>query len=346
MLRHLGTRAFARRPVSGRANAIASLSIVALYLAGYAWAAAQSPYGSYDAWAIWNQKARFLAFAPDTSTAFNPQIAHPDYPILIPALVALGWRLIGDTLLLPIVLHALLGTALVWAFHGARPWAFLMAALLAAQYAPNQCADVPLALCLLTATIAFFRRKHAITGLALGIGTLVKNEGLLLLLVFFAVWMVMERRLPFRAIASALPCLVLLGLFKAWVGHPNDVVGSSGILSRLVDASRYPTIIGTAVPMMLSFASGTLPVAALMLWRDGLHPYMSVPLVSVLVVLGGYLMIYAITPADIVVHMSSSFDRLLVHLAPAALYALTRPAPCGDSAAPAPVPPYSSARQP
>ena len=54
------------------------------------------PHGDWDAWAIWNLRARFLVRAGEFwRDAFSSQIAwsHPDYPLLVPGTIALIWTL-------------------------------------------------------------------------------------------------------------------------------------------------------------------------------------------------------------------------------------------------------------
>src|SRR5438445_302491 len=57
------------------------------------------PDGGWDAWAIWNLRARFLARAgTGFREAFSPEIlfwAHQDYPLLVPGVVAQGFLLAG-----------------------------------------------------------------------------------------------------------------------------------------------------------------------------------------------------------------------------------------------------------
>src|SRR5262249_2751263 len=57
------------------------------------------PDGGWDAWMVWNLRARFLARAGDGfRTAFSPDmlfLAHQDYPFLLPGIVAQGFLLSG-----------------------------------------------------------------------------------------------------------------------------------------------------------------------------------------------------------------------------------------------------------
>ncbi len=56
-----------------------------------------SPFGAFDAIAIWNTKARFLADEQLWRSVFSPEIAwtHPDYPLLLPLNVARLWSYTG-----------------------------------------------------------------------------------------------------------------------------------------------------------------------------------------------------------------------------------------------------------
>ena len=56
------------------------------------------PDGGYDAWMIWNTRARFLVRAADFHTAFSPRLLfwlHQDYPWLVPGAVAQAFMLQG-----------------------------------------------------------------------------------------------------------------------------------------------------------------------------------------------------------------------------------------------------------
>src|SRR5262249_40595038 len=58
-----------------------------------------NPYGRWDAWAIWNLHAKFLA-APSAAWRgmFDAALgwSQPDYPLLLPSAVARGWTFAGS----------------------------------------------------------------------------------------------------------------------------------------------------------------------------------------------------------------------------------------------------------
>ncbi len=129
-----------------------------LFLAAGAAHIARAPDGDWDAWSIWNARARaLLRSAGDVRLACAPErglalfTLHPDYPILLPTAVALGWRALGrESAWVPALaslLPALLTIAIaaLWVARGSRRRGAWVAAILlttpellamaAAQYA-------------------------------------------------------------------------------------------------------------------------------------------------------------------------------------------------------------------
>lgn len=77
---------------------------LALALSGGAVAATilarQAPFGGWDAWTIWNLRARFILRGGQdwAASTFASELAwsHPDYPLLIPMFIVRGWRYLGS----------------------------------------------------------------------------------------------------------------------------------------------------------------------------------------------------------------------------------------------------------
>src|SRR5215510_5012675 len=69
------------------------------------------PHGEWDAWAVYNMKARFLFRAGDHwKDLFSAPMewAGPDYPLMIPAAITGLWTLIGtETLIVPVLVAVL-----------------------------------------------------------------------------------------------------------------------------------------------------------------------------------------------------------------------------------------------
>ncbi len=138
------------------------IAIVALVAAIASLRAA--PHGDWDAWAIWNQHARFL-FRGGEGDAwrgfFSIAWSQPDYPLLLPASVARVWAYAGhESTLGPILIAIGFGIAsvalVVTTIGGRHGWiagALMLGATTFLTQVPSQCADVPLA-CFIVATLA------------------------------------------------------------------------------------------------------------------------------------------------------------------------------------------------
>ena len=123
-----------------------------------------SPHGDWDAWAIWNQHARFL-FRGGGSDAWRGFFAitwsQPDYPLLLPASVARVWAYAGhESTLGPALIAMVFGIASVALVVTTLDWPPCMDRRCADPRRPtflsqvsSQCADVPLA-CFIVVTLA------------------------------------------------------------------------------------------------------------------------------------------------------------------------------------------------
>jgi hypothetical protein len=320
------------------------------------------PHGTFDAYAIWNQRARFLfRLGADWRQAFDPNINwkfHADYPLLLPLNVVRLWTAAGSEVLrAPQVLSVLFALALAGVLFGAlwsarRPVGAAVAGCLLLgtpwllMIASAQTADVPLAGYLLgTAALLWLSLERetppdgwmALAGLCAGLAAWTKNEGQLFALVALAcaVGVAVRRRGVRSLIAfllgAALPAAALIS-FKLWLAAPGDLfVGQTlaDLLAKLVDGSRYVTILAWFGRLEWNFGGWGFPalpllaLAALLLWKRPIH---RAPLIGMLVLLGltlaGYMGIYLITPHPLEWHLNYSADRLLFHLYPLLLFIL------------------------
>ncbi len=174
------------------------------------------PHGDgWDAFAIWNLRARFL-FRAGTHwrDGFGPLLSwsHPDYPLLLPGAIANFWIYLGhDDPAVPAIIGFLFTFCTVGILFSAlsilrgRTAAMLGALALVTtpffiEQGTSQYADVPLAFFVL-ATIAllclhdydsvnpfYSPLLHALAGLAAGFAAWTKNEGLLFLCAILAAY--------------------------------------------------------------------------------------------------------------------------------------------------------------
>ncbi len=277
-----------RFPLQGAATLTAALSLVTL-LAAIWMIQRESPHGAWDAWAIWNVRAKFLAggepyWRNAMDTGFH--LSHPEYPLLTSSFLAWTWKLCGaQHMLAPQLLALLLFLSLAGTVHAGL--ALLRGRLLASlgllvllspvALVPNSAAmyaDVPLA-SMLTAScalglLAFHSNRTEpfalLAGFLASLCAWTKLEGLVhfsALAVGLVVAVFMMRasgRLSFRPVywfgLGALPVLSFVALFRLQISslgirglQPLDGQAGSA-LSLALDPARYVEVIATAAPMI------------------------------------------------------------------------------------------------
>jgi hypothetical protein len=253
--------------------------------------AAALPVGEWDAWALWNLRAKFLAGpAGAWRYALSPLLknSHPDYPLLLPAFVARVWKAGGTMDAIVPILTALLFFAALIALlvsviallRGAA--AALLAGLVILSttslltWASSQYADIPLAFYYLAAIALLFlsasqtegeRWTLLWAGLCTGLAAWTKNEGIAFLATIAVVYLAFtfwQRRSAaglFRSgwmLAGAVPGILLtlwLKFFLAPAVDPLVTQGASG-LARLADPSRYAQVANGFFNNLLNLGSG------------------------------------------------------------------------------------------
>ena len=323
------------------------------------------PHGQWDAWAIWNLKARFLARGGEHwQDLFSNAITHPEYPHLIPAAVARLWLWIGGeaplagsivgasfTYAVPLVVIGSLACLRGWteALWGGL---LVLAATPLTIYGAFQVADVPFAFFMLASVvlIAFDItseqrwRFSTVAGMAVGLASLVKNEGypftIGMTLAYVGYQFAWDRR-PFASrmvrvtgfVVAALPFWVLLLMMKS--AAPDVGIGaaftSEAALGKLTDPGRHKQIITAFVKTTWGWAgvwfAGVVPVftAALLVagWRldRRLRAAVAFAVAAMAIMLGSYYVAYLVSPYQLSWHIASSLHRILVHLWPTFVWA-------------------------
>jgi hypothetical protein len=221
----------------------------------------------WDAFAIWNLRARFLFLGGARwRDGFTPLLpgSHPDYPLLLPAAIAHFWSYLGrDSAVIPAVLGIafLVGTvgllfSALRTLRGQTPAIFGAITLLATpafvEQGTSQYADVPLSFFYLS-TIALlslydeserFAPKGSagllvLAGLSAGFAAWTKNEGLLFvcaLLLANIFWLLIKSESkPSGSVlaqnvwlwAGCLPLFLLVICYKHWIAGPGDLFSSN-----------------------------------------------------------------------------------------------------------------------
>jgi hypothetical protein len=261
----------------------------------YLW---RHPHGDWDAWAIWNLRARFLYRGGEQWTAaFSPHLAwsHPDYPLLVSGAVARGWSYAGqETMFVPRLIACLFGAATVGLLmsvlallrgpgQGYLGGLVLLATPYFLQLTTAQCADVPLGFFFL-ASVALFEvhdrggvtgpRLPLLAGLLAALAAWTKNEGSLFLAVTVLARLLgavrdRSNRNAVRELLAfglgALPIFAVLLFFKLHFAPANDLIAGQGWLSardRLLDIGRYVAIVMYFFAAILLIGPGAVVVLA------------------------------------------------------------------------------------
>ena len=305
-------------------------------------------WGDWDAWAIWNLHAKFLADADRWRQMFTSKMAptHPDYPLMLPSVVAFFWRASGIiSPVVPMLVSNLVYVAVpITAFLALRRNGYLLMAVVSAvvfvsdhkfkELAASQYADTLLALFILIAFIVYREANSVgrlpafvLLGLFVGSSSWIKNEGLLFFAVFSVTFLFFHRKEPARIglflVGAALPLCVLLH-FKLTLAPPNDLIheGRSGsMLSLLLQPSRYLLIAGQSFRMLVTEYWILLVLMGGLLVRRARWTN-TLPFWVLTLLLTGYFAVYLTTPHDLDWHVRNSVDRLLHHVYPAAVYLL------------------------
>lgn len=239
----------------------------------------RQPHGSWDAVAIWNLHAHFLAAGyqhwHDLLAQGQWCTYHGDYPVLLPGCVARLWSLAGGagTFASGVVAYwftaatVLLCAAAVGCVRGRNQALLAAAALLGTtsfvRQSSEQYADMPLAWFMLAAVVGLVLYIHGgrqrrswlvLAGATTGLAAWTKNEGILFAAVIVAVHGIttirragagaaLREAMPFAS--GLLPVVALLVVFKLTLAPENDLVAGQGLAStvaRLRDVSRYRLI--------------------------------------------------------------------------------------------------------
>ena len=337
----------------------------------------KEPHGKWDAWWIWNFHARFIfRSAEHWRNMFTSALdwTHLDYPLLLPLSIVRSWRYMGGESLsasiLPAFLFTFITIGLIWAAlsilrsrnQGYLGGLVLMGSPFFIVLGASQFADIPLAcFFLLTFVFIFFHDRFSenerglliMAGLAAGLSSWTKNEGLLffilvvltrfIMIAFDRGWKESLRQVVWLS-AGAFPVLFLLILFKTQLALSNDLFAGltiQQILPKLSDLHRYYEILKAYVLTGVSFTQGFANI------RTGIHfnpGLVNIILLSVygvlmgiridakdrlnilnagavlLLMLAGYFVIHLISPYELNYHLMTSLNRLYMQLWPSAVF--------------------------
>ncbi|HZU26981.1 MAG TPA: hypothetical protein VFA04_15755 [Bryobacteraceae bacterium] len=328
--------------------ACVSLFVLAMGTAAIAASWDNNPAGDWDAWAIWNLRARFLA-APDglIQRAWSPQLhgSHPEYPLLTSGFIARCWAYGGGatsqsvpmaTAYLFYLAICAVGTAGVARVRSVG-LGLLYGLILAStpvfiHEATTQYADVPLACYMLGAVVLATSDQPIVAGLFAGFGAWTKDEGLLFLVVFFVAMALLRRTGLLRgAIGAAAPVAIVL-VFKLVLAQGTASLparAAAGLGPRLADFHRYTFAFGSLAGAFAAMGANLyhpiypmIAAAALLRFERTQRRLTLFAGLLAAAMLAGYFAVYIVAPDDIGWLIGTTVNRLIVQVWPLLLLTL------------------------
>jgi hypothetical protein len=315
--------------------------------------------GDWDAFSIWNVRARYLAGGqPTWRRAFDADMggrmigaSHPGYPLLLSAFIASQW-IAGGAVTSAVSIAASLVFALavvgvLVSSIGLRRGtalgllgglAFLATDTFVGR-APGQYADLPLALCMLAALVLWesaastgSTRLFAAAGFAAGLAPWTKNEGWPFLLAFLAVAMWRARGAALWAILGSLPGVFATLAIKFWLSTGTEAMFPETVrqaVSFLGQPARWWAIaqgFGRGLWQLgaLPWAHPILLVAAVA-FVAGVIPRPERAarawlLIPIAAMFAADYGIFVLSTADLTWHLGTSVDRLILQMWPSLLF--------------------------
>lgn len=303
-----------------------------------------SPGGEYDAAAIWNLRARYLAagspswrYAVSDKTGTN----HPGYPLLTSSFISRTWTILGDTrsstpawfgLMLPVVtLGVLFGsvTLLSGETLGLLAVLILLATVGFVSQVTAQYADIPLSYYILSSLALLVLSEWSppmlfLSGAFAGFAAWTKNEGwpFVALICAIALW---RGTVKWIAAGAAFPLILTLA-FKIFLVDGREAMFPktlSDAVKMILTGGRWGEIIGSFVGSFWTLGfpwAHPLLLMAILAWAFGIAKRQWWLLIPPLGLLATDFGIYLITANDLTWHLGTSNNRVIVQVWPAILF--------------------------
>jgi hypothetical protein len=306
-----------------------------------AWEA--NPQGGWDAWSIWNLRARFLAVGTQPQRAWSGELTwtHPEYPLLTSAFIARCWAYAGSIAdAAPIAASYSFFIALIAILTGglaawrSRSLGLLCGLVLLAspsflREVSAQYADIPLACYSAGATMLLLLDRPLIAGLFAGLAAWTKDEGILFLAVFLTVTAILRHKQISQAAAGAIPGAALTAIFKLALAPRVSVVfggGVSALIRRAADPGRIGQVLSAFAHEFGAMRPGwyhpILPLIALVIalrYDRARRPDLLLAGAIPAATLVGSLIVFLITPFDLQWQLQTALGRVIVQVWPSLL---------------------------
>jgi hypothetical protein len=258
------------------------------------------PHGEWDAWAVYNMKARFMFKAGENWKDLYTEPLYwsgTDYPLLIPTAIAGIWTLIGrESVAVPPLVAMLftLGTAGVATSalsvlrsrcQGLLAGLILLCTPFFVQHGAHQYSDIPIGFFFL-ATFVFlgFHQRSAegdnrfllLAGVTAGLAAWTKNEGLLFALAIvvarFAVLVPRRGLKPFVKemvffAIGIIPVVTVVLILKMGLGQPNGLISPTEgppFMEKITELARYRIVAKAYFEQTFTFGNFAVSVVPLL----------------------------------------------------------------------------------
>lgn len=303
-------------------------------------------WGDWDAWAIWSQHAKFLTGSSYFVNLFTEDIAwtHPDYPLMLPSIIAIFWKSLGlYSAYVPAVFAYLIAVSLVlmilssflekkFPISGISIFLIMTYSSVLFPFANSQQADTIFAAFILVPMVLLNHLpndKSIFHLLLIGFFSAtcgwIKNEGLVFFALFAFCFSVKYFRhqnfVKYFFAGSAFPLLVLF-VFKFNYATPSDLVnGHNEYVTKIFDFSRYNSIYDFARNYIVENCQ-LLMYSMIAILVINYKYYFSFSFVVIFGLLTAYFFAYITTPNDLTWHLSTSLYRLVHQVFPVLLYSI------------------------
>lgn len=235
----------------------------------------ERPHGAWDAWAIWNYRARWLLMGGSQWTyAFSYMNAadSPDYPLLVTGSVFRMWSILGtDHVAIPVMVAGVLAVGSILIIfsslailrgenQGYLAALFMLITTRFLNSATYQYGDAPLAFFILSTIVLFSLKDHYpnlsfrllfLAGLTASCAAWTKNEGLLFLVLIILIrfigeirrhnWLAILKQFFYFCLGMSFVLSTLI-YFKLSFAIANDLVNKTNLKKLsvyLFDIDRY-----------------------------------------------------------------------------------------------------------
>ncbi|MDD3012141.1 MAG: glycosyltransferase family 39 protein [Candidatus Gastranaerophilales bacterium] len=287
-----------------------------------------------------------------------PDWSHPDYPPLISATVARCWQYIGhEQLIQSIIIATLFTFGLVFLLssslsvlknknQGYLAGMVMLSTFIFIKQGATQCADIPIAFFFLS-TIVLLSLKDKfnknslliLAGITAGMSAWCKNEGMLFIIsIFIARFIAILIEKGFKIavkelalfFAGLFPVLIWIIYFKTQLAPVNDIFLNQGIgdfISKILTPERYAEIFSQFIIVIKNYFGRLTGLPLLVIYalliginvRKEYKTNIITIIITLCLMIMGYVGIYLITPHDLHWHLSTSLYRLLLQLWPCLL---------------------------